>query len=900
MQRKLSFLSNLILLAIFAFVLGPNLDGYRTKAAGEVLLTVSPSVASVSPGSSFTVNILVNSNSNEVASIDFRSAYFEFDPTLVQVDSAAMGADVDPFLSSSGTINNITGRVTGIYGLPVDTVTYTFPAAGDFIFVTFNMTAKNAVSGTSYLRIYPAVNDIEIADLTFSPPYLNHLETNSSIIVGSGDTTSPIISETTPVSTPTNDNTPNYTFTSNEAGAISYAGDCSSATTAASVGANTITFNILADGLHSNCTIRVTDSAGNPSNLLAVTAFTIDTTAPEFSSVTPAASSSITNVTSSSGVGYTLDEAIASGTITITRAGGAADVSSPHTCDLAGTAKNSGAHTINLSDTTNGCAVAQTLVSGTIYTFAFDGVDVVGNPAIQVSRTDVTFDNIAPADITTLSVSSPTTSSLILTWASPGNDGTNGTAAGYDLRYLTSTITDSNWTSAAQASGEPAPQIAGTSQNMTVSGLSSGTTYYFAVKTTDAAGNQSGLSNTASGSTQSSGGGGGGGGGYIPTGPTNVSIIINNNAVSANSINVNLTLSAVNAAQMTISNNSDFSNSSWEPYNAAKTWILTSGNEAKTVYAKFKDSQGYSSQTVSDSIDLAITENSSPGYPDGTLLKSSLYSEIYVIKSGQKEWIKSVEEFNAGGYKWENIKVISQEELSSIPAYSGGGSIASNPSSYPEGTLLKTAESFKVYVIISGKKKWISTPEVFETLGYEWGNIKIVAKSDLDKVADYEDNLIRTIGDYKVYLVVNGIKRHIPNPEIFLNYGFSWGDVKDVSQSVVDKYQRAYLIRESRQGKIYYLDPRGIKKHIPSPEVFASYNNKWEDIQVISKKEMDSYSESNLIRLAGDDKVYLVENNAKRWIPTAGIFNKNGYNWNLIINVNKPEFDYYKKGADLK
>ena len=47
--------------------------------------------------------------------------------------------------------------------------------------------------------------------------------------------------------------------------------------------------------------------------------------------------------------------------------------------------------------------------------------------------------------------------------------------------------------------GEPTPAAAGTSQNMTVSGLTASTTYYFAMKTSDEVPNTSALSNVASG-----------------------------------------------------------------------------------------------------------------------------------------------------------------------------------------------------------------------------------------------------------------------------------------------------------------------------------------------------------------------------------------------------------------
>jgi predicted outer membrane repeat protein len=101
------------------------------------------------------------------------------------------------------------------------------------------------------------------------------------------DSTGPVINQVTPVPSPTNDTTPNYTFASDEAGTISYGGDCTSVTTVAVIGNNTITFDALAPGLHNNCTIIVTDAFANPSNTLNVNAFTIDTTAPTLAEVTP-------------------------------------------------------------------------------------------------------------------------------------------------------------------------------------------------------------------------------------------------------------------------------------------------------------------------------------------------------------------------------------------------------------------------------------------------------------------------------------------------------------------------------------------------------------------------------------------------------------------------------------
>lgn len=110
-------------------------------------------------------------------------------------------------------------------------------------------------------------------------------------------------------------------------------------------------------------------------------------------------------------------------------------------------------------------------------------------------------DSTAPAAVSNLATSNPTGSSVTLTWTAPGDDGSTGTASSYDVRYSASAITEANWASATQATGEPVPAAAGTNQSMTVSGLSPSTTYYFAMKTTDDASNVSALSNVPTGGT---------------------------------------------------------------------------------------------------------------------------------------------------------------------------------------------------------------------------------------------------------------------------------------------------------------------------------------------------------------------------------------------------------------
>jgi fibronectin type 3 domain-containing protein len=141
-----------------------------------------------------------------------------------------------------------------------------------------------------------------------------------------------------------------------------------------------------------------------------------------------------------------------------------------------------------------------------IYVMNSDGtsqIRLTNNSASDTapSFSGVVSDTTPPSAITDLQATSPTSSSITLTWTAVGDDGNTGTATTYDIRYSTATITETNWSSAIQVKDVPAPKIAGEREKFVVTGLSPGTTYYFAIKVKDEAGNTSGLSNVVSAKT---------------------------------------------------------------------------------------------------------------------------------------------------------------------------------------------------------------------------------------------------------------------------------------------------------------------------------------------------------------------------------------------------------------
>lgn len=110
-------------------------------------------------------------------------------------------------------------------------------------------------------------------------------------------------------------------------------------------------------------------------------------------------------------------------------------------------------------------------------------------------------DATPPGAVGSLAAGQPAANSVVLTWIAPGDDGSSGTAAAYDIRWSTSPIDASNFASANAFAPVPDPVTAGLSQSFVALGLSPTTPYWFALKARDEVGNWSAISNVATATT---------------------------------------------------------------------------------------------------------------------------------------------------------------------------------------------------------------------------------------------------------------------------------------------------------------------------------------------------------------------------------------------------------------
>ena len=257
-------------------------------------------------------------------------------------------------------------------------------------------------------------------------------------------------------------------------------------------------------------------------------------------------------------------------------------------------------------------------------------------------------------------------------------------------------------------------------------------------------------------------------------------------------------------------------------------------------------------------------DNSVRWHPNGTLIKSADAPEVYEIWEGGKKHIPTSNILQSH-YDWSKVITVPIEEINAYPKTSD--------LLFQDGTLLGNSDNNRVYVVTDfGRRRWITTSEVFDQLGYDWGNVHWVSDEELEKGTIEE---LASLDETNIY--VDGVMIH----------------------------PSGTLIKGSDE-KVYLLNSvdidngvRGFKQHIYSPTVLTSWFS-WKDVVVVSGEELNSYLTNSyplvyrtgtLIRSKSADEVYVVENGILRHITDTGVFDAMGYTWCKVMEVEDEELN---------
>lgn len=110
---------------------------------------------------------------------------------------------------------------------------------------------------------------------------------------------------------------------------------------------------------------------------------------------------------------------------------------------------------------------------------------------------------------------------------------------------------------------------------------------------------------------------------------------------------------------------------------------------------------------------------------DGLLIKGS-DDAVYLIEAGERRWITDPQSFDCRQLDWNAIQTIPDVQLSSIRR---GPDLPSRVN----GTLLKGSGP-AVFLMQDCQRRWITSEEVFNSLGLDWTAIQTVPDKDLDVI----------------------------------------------------------------------------------------------------------------------------------------------------------------------
>lgn len=174
-------------------------------------------------------------------------------------------------------------------------------------------------------------------------------------------------------------------------------------------------------------------------------------------------------------------------------------------------------------------------------------------------------------------------------------------------------------------------------------------------------------------------------------------------------------------------------------------------------------------------------------YPNGTLVRGS-GPAIYVIENNRRRHITSAKVLKDMGYKIGQVKKIKDEELASIP----GGPAVESGAKKIDGTLIRTKKNPAIYILDYGKRCHIAEWNVFQASGYSWKDVKIISEEEMagypqDAPMVLNDGLIvKAKGRSGIYVAEYGTLRPIKNLDTFKSLGYKWDWVKTVSAQYLD------------------------------------------------------------------------------------------------------------------
>jgi len=242
-------------------------------------------------------------------------------------------------------------------------------------------------------------------------------------------------------------------------------------------------------------------------------------------------------------------------------------------------------------------------------------------------------------------------------------------------------------------------------------------------------------------------------------------------------------------------------------------------------------------------------------YPDGTLLQIDGQKEVWLLQDGMRRLIKSKAVLMTR-YDSKSIIKVSKTELEKYPE---GRQIK-----YANYTLFEDAKG-NVFMLSDDKLRKFETAEVWKTLGFnpeEFEKVDALALAEFDlgepitlKNIHPEGKLMQDKKTGGIFLVQDGYKYPLISRDI-LKINFNKVKITQVPSEELEKYERmgsvkikdGELVKAPDSPAVYFIS-NGMKRPFSSGEVFEKLGFKWTNIKNVETTSLSNMPLGNHIYL---------------------------------------------------
>ncbi|KPJ85466.1 hypothetical protein AMJ57_02950 [Parcubacteria bacterium SG8_24] len=194
-----------------------------------------------------------------------------------------------------------------------------------------------------------------------------------------------------------------------------------------------------------------------------------------------------------------------------------------------------------------------------------------------------------------------------------------------------------------------------------------------------------------------------------------------------------------------------------------------------------------------DDISFRLLESANPGrpvrFPDYALVRTE-NGETFLLVGDEKRRITSQEAFAKIGFNPEEVEEVLADDLLD---YREGGPLGLDLP-YPIGRLVQDTTTGGVYYAESGVKHPIWDRSILQA-NFTVQEIHPLSPETLAGLTDGEPvrfrdgTLIKAPDHPRVYVIADGMKRVIPSEEVFLGYGYGWHNILTATERALTLHE---------------------------------------------------------------------------------------------------------------